>query len=181
MGVSLALFAAEVGYIHAEGLADHRQPARVIVVFGAKVHEDGTPSEALLERVTTGVELYRQGLSKTLIVSGGIGHEGQDEAEVMKRIAVRQGVPAEDIVTDNQGTNTEASLRAVRAFLAAHGGGKALVVSHYHHLPRVRLLGRFHGVDCLTVPADEGETLLKGTPYYVTREAAALAFYFLRG
>ena len=55
------------------------------------------------------------------------------------------------------------------------------MVSHYHHLPRIRLLGWFQGVECLTVPADEGETLLRGTPFYVAREAAALAFYFLRG
>jgi vancomycin permeability regulator SanA len=179
--LGVAIFAAEVLYIHAVGLADHRQSADVIVVFGAKVHEDGTPSEALAERVATGVELYQQGYSKTLLVSGGTGREGQDEAAVMKRIATGLGVPAEAIVEDPHGRNTEASLRATRAWLAARGGGKALVVSHYHHLPRIRLLGHLHGVECHTVPADEGETLLAGTPFYVAREAAALAFYFLRG
>jgi vancomycin permeability regulator SanA len=176
-----AVFTAEVLYIHAAGLADQRQPAAVILVLGAKVHEDGTPSEALAERVATGVDLYHRGYSKTLLVSGGTGREGQDEAAVMKRIALRLGVPEEAIVEDPRGNNTEASLVTARAWLAARGGGKALVVSHYHHLPRVRLLGKLRGLECATVPADEGETLLAGTPFYVAREAAALAFYFLRG
>lgn len=181
LALGAAVFAAEVLYIHTAGKIDHRQRAQVIVVFGAKVHEDGTPSEALAERVATGVELYHQGHSGTLLVSGGIGQEGQDEAAVMKRMALRQGVPEHAILVDNQGNNTEASLRFTRRFLEARGGGRALVVSHYHHLPRIRLLGWFQGVECLAVPADEGETLLRGTPFYVAREAAALAFYFLRG
>ncbi|MCS6899399.1 MAG: YdcF family protein [Myxococcales bacterium] len=176
-----SVFTAEVLYIHASGLVDQRQPAAVIVVFGAKVHEDGTPSEALAERVATGAKLYHQGYAPTLLVSGGIGREGQNEAAVMKRLAVQQGVPAEAIVEDPGGISTEATLQATRAWLDTHGGGEALMVSHYHHLPRIRLLGHFHGVKCLTVPADEGDTLLAGTPFYVVREAAALAFYFLRG
>jgi hypothetical protein len=31
------------------------------------------------------------------------------------------------------------------------------------------------------VRADEGETLLRGTPYYVLRETAALSWAFLKG
>ncbi|MCU0654860.1 MAG: YdcF family protein [Polyangiaceae bacterium] len=171
----------EVTAIHAIGLRAQRQPAALILVLGAKVHPDGTPSEALAERVATGVNLYRMGLSPLLFVSGGVGQEGQDEAVVMKRLAMAQGVPARAIVVDSVGNNTEASLRNVRRHLDAHGGGKVLVVSHYHHLPRVKLLGAFHGVECATVPADEGDTLLAGTPFYVLREAAGLAYYLLRG
>lgn len=181
LGVAASLLGCEVLYIHAFGLTDYRRPAEVIVVLGAKVYEDGTPSEALAERVATGVELYRQGYSKKLLVSGGIGREGHDEAAVMKRLAVRMGVAEGDVVEDNQGNNTEATLVNAKAWLEARGGGRALVVSHYHHLPRVKLLGLRRGVACYTVPADEGERLLAGTPYYVAREALALAYYYLRG
>jgi len=180
-GAGLAVVAGEVVYIHASGLSDQRTPADAILVLGAKVNEDGSPSEALAERVATGVELFKQGLSPVLLVSGGVGHEGHDESVVMKQMAMRQGVPEGSIVVDGQGNNTEASLLNARAWLAQRGGGELLVVSHYHHLPRVRLLGLRHGVSCHTVHADEGATLLAGTPYYVAREAAALAYYYLRG
>ena len=178
---ALLILGAEVAAIHAVGLQEHREQAPFILVLGAKVHEDGTPSEALAERVATGVTLFKQGLSPRLLVSGGVGREGQDEARVMKRIAVGLGVPEEAIVTDSEGTNTEASIRNARRALGALGARRLLVVSHYHHLPRVRLLGALHGVECLTVPADEGETLLAGTPFYVLREAAGLLFYAVRG
>jgi vancomycin permeability regulator SanA len=181
LAAGFLVFSLEVVAIHAIGLQAQRQPASLILVLGAKVYPDGTPSEALAERVATGVNLYRRGLSPLLFVSGGVGQEGQDEALVMKRLAMAQGVPARAIVVDSAGNNTEASLRNVRRHLDAHGRGKVLVVSHYHHLPRVKLLGAFHGVECATVPAEEGETLLAGTPFYVLREAAGLAYYLLRG
>ena len=153
----------------------------MIVVLGARVAPDGTPSEALTERVTTAVQLYRQGLAPALLVSGGTGREGVDEAVVMKQMAVRMGVPDSAIVTDGDGDNTEATVEHARSWLAGHGGGRALVVSHAFHLARIRLLGARHGLACATVPADEGETRLRGTPYYVLRESLGLAFYYLRG
>lgn len=177
----LSLVALEVVAIHALGLADQRGRADAVLVLGARVYEDGTPSEALSERVATAVALHRQGLVPALLVSGATGREGHDEALVMKQLAVRMGVPPQAIHVDSQGYNTEASVKNARAWLEGSGGRRMLVVSHYHHLPRVRLLGQVHGLSLATVPADEGATLLAGTPFYVVREAAALAYYYLRG
>lgn len=181
LGVALTAGVAVCWYIHAFGLTDYRRPAAAIVVLGARVYEDGTPSEALRERVETGVELFRAGMAPVLVMSGGVGREGHDEAAVMRQIALHMGVPDAQIVVDSEGNNTEATLVNARRWLEPRGGGRVLVVSHYHHLARVKLLGQRHGLACFTVPADEGATRLAGTPYYVLREAAALAFYYLRG
>jgi len=43
------------------GLTDYRRPADAIVVFGAGISPDGTPSLALCDRVRTGCLLYKQG------------------------------------------------------------------------------------------------------------------------
>jgi uncharacterized SAM-binding protein YcdF (DUF218 family) len=183
---SLAL-AAAVFHIHAFGLTDYRRPADAILVLGARAYADGRPSEALADRVATGVELFQQGLGAKVLMSGGIGEGGVSEAQVMRRLAREAGVPDEAIEVDDLGVNTEASLRNARAYLAGarrpEGAARSrlLVVSHYHHLPRVKLLSWQQGIECFTVPADEGATRLRKTPYYVLREAAALAFYYLRG
>lgn len=169
-----------IAFVHCFGLTDRRRSAEAIVVLGAKAHADGRPSEALAERVATGVELYRRGLAPRLIMSGGRGEEGVSEPEVMRRAAIERGVAAHAIELDERGVNTEASVREVRRRMG-RDGAEVLVVSHYHHLPRVRLLGRLHGVRCVTVPADEGEQRLKGTAYYVVREVLGLALYFVRG
>lgn len=178
--IAAAGFTSLLLYIHSYGLTDYRRPGDAILVLGAKVHRDGTPSEALAERVETGVSLYQQGLAPVLVMSGGVGREGHDEAVVMKAMAEKAGVPADAIWVDSLGNNTEASVRNLRERLARRDA-QVLAVSHYHHLPRIKLLSAMHGLRVVTVPADEGETRLRGTPLYVVKEAAALAYYYLRG
>jgi len=40
--------------------------------------------------VTTGSELYREGLADTIVMTGGIEHSGVDETVVMRDLAVSQ-------------------------------------------------------------------------------------------
>ena len=75
------------------GGSDYRRPADVVVVFGAQVHDDGHASTSLRDRMTTAVELYKEGLVKRVIVSGGVGDSGFNEALVMRDMAVEAGVP----------------------------------------------------------------------------------------
>lgn len=176
-----ALVATLVFHLHALGLTDYRRPADAIVVLGARVYSNGVPSEALRERVLTGVELYKQGLSARMIMSGGIGDSGQSEPRAMRDLAVRAGVPAEAVLEDELGTNTEATVENVEGLARQYGLRSVLAVSHYHHLPRIRLLFARHGIACFTVPADEGDDLLLKTPYYVLRETVALVWVYLKG
>jgi uncharacterized SAM-binding protein YcdF (DUF218 family) len=99
----------------------------------------------------------------------------------MRELARRAGVPDEAIIEDEQGKNTAATVRDVSAIARERGLGSVLAVSHYFHLPRVKLLFERSGLSCFTVPADEGETMLLGTPYYVLRETAGLIVAYLRG
>ena len=46
------------------------EPKRVAIIFGARVWNDGNPSNSLYDRVLTGVELYRAGRVKKLLMSG---------------------------------------------------------------------------------------------------------------
>src|SRR5215213_1653173 len=71
--------------IVADGLNDDIQAADVAIVPGNTVEKDGRPSARLGARLDQTVALYRQGLFPDVIVSGGVGSEGFDEAEVMKR------------------------------------------------------------------------------------------------
>lgn len=181
VGALASLGLGVVFYVHSLGLTDYRRRADAIVVLGARVYADGRPSEALAERVLTGAALYREGLAPRLVVSGGTGEEGHSEARVMRAIAMRAGVPAEAIIEDPNGVSTEATADNLEAMARRHGIRTVLAVSHYHHLPRIKLLFTRRGLPCFTVRADEGATLLRGTPYYVLRETAALSWAFLKG
>src|SRR5687767_692646 len=69
---------------------------RVAIVLGARVENDGTPSDTLYDRVLMGVELYKAGRARKLLLSGG-----NREPAVMKQLAAELGVPETDIVLDD--------------------------------------------------------------------------------
>jgi len=82
------------------GKTDYRRDADVAVVLGARVYADGHLSDALADRVRTACQLYRSGLVKKLLFSGGPGEGAVHETEGMKRMALQLGVESRDILVD---------------------------------------------------------------------------------
>ena len=161
------------------GNTDYRCPADAVVVFGARTFADGRMSDALEDRIRTGCELYRAGLARRLVLSGGHGDGPVTEAEAMRRYALKHGVRAEDIFIDNHGVNTEATVRNTASLFKQWHAGRVLAVSHFYHLPRIKLAYERAGVDVCTVPAPQGRLLLK-MPYNMAREVAAFWDYYLK-
>jgi len=161
------------------GLTDYRRQADAAVVFGARVYANGQASLALADRVRTGCELYRDGLVGKVIVSGGPGDGAIHETEAMRRLALQLGVAPGDILIDAQGVNTEATARQTSAMFEKHGIERVLAVSHFYHLPRIKLTYQRYGWDVCTVPARQSRLLVR-LPHYMAREVAALWVYYLR-
>lgn len=175
-GICTCLFA--VAQMFCFGKTDYRRSADAIVVFGARAYADGRPSDALADRVRTACELYHQGLAARLIFSGGPGDGDIHETEAMRRFAIAHGVPDEAILLDDHGLNTRETARNTIAMFQAHGVERVLAVSHFYHLPRVKMTYQQEGFDVYTVPARERYTLRK-TPILMLREVAALGVYYL--
>jgi vancomycin permeability regulator SanA len=161
------------------GNTDYRRSADAVVVFGARVFPDGRMSSALSDRPRTACELYRAGLVKRLVLSGGPGEGSVTEADAMRTYALSHGVRAEDIFVDNQGLNTEATIRDTMPLFQKWHANRILVVSHFYHLPRIKLAYQRAGIDVYTVPAPQGRMLGK-LPFYMAREAAAFWAYYLK-
>jgi uncharacterized SAM-binding protein YcdF (DUF218 family) len=161
------------------GNTDYRRPADVAVVLGARVYADGRMSDALEDRIRTGCELYRAGLAKRLVLSGGAGDGPVSEAGAMRRYALAHGVPEQDIFVDDHGRNTEATVRDTVPLFRQWGARRVLAVSHFYHLPRVKLAYQRAGFNVCTVPARQARLLLK-LPYNMAREVAAFWSYYFR-
>lgn len=117
----------------------------VAIVLGARVADDGSPSNTLYDRTLTGVELYKAGKVKRLLLSGG-----NSEPDVMKRVAFDLGVPATDIELDAEGIRTyESCLRAKNVF----GIDRAVIVTQDYHLARSLYLCSELGIDAIGVDA----------------------------
>jgi vancomycin permeability regulator SanA len=168
-GLLLAVF--PVAHALTFGRTSYARAADWIVVPGARCYADGTPSQALAERVRTACRLYREGYARKLFLSGGPGDGLTHEVEAMRALAIEEGVPAGEILLDRDGWNTRATIRHAPQ-------GRLLVVSHFYHLPRLKLLARRAGREAYTVPADE-ERWIRGTPRFVAREVAAFWRYLL--
>jgi vancomycin permeability regulator SanA len=161
------------------GLADYARPADAAVVFGARTHADGKPSQALADRVRTACDLYNHGLVRKLIFSGGPGDGPVSETQAMTTMAIAAGVSPGDILTDGDGLNTELTASHTAAMLRDLHAHTILAVSHWYHLPRVKLAYQRQGIDVCTVPAVE-PIRLSYLPIYVAREIPAFWAYYFR-
>ena len=177
--VALCLLLFPLAQVFFFGTTDYRRHADAAVVFGAEVHNDGRPSTALRDRVVTAAGLYKAGLVANLIMSGGVGANGYDEATVMRTVAEQHGVPAAAILVDSHGIDTQASVADTKVMAADHGFKHLIAVSHFYHLARIKLAYARAGLNVITVPAKESR-IIPQTPRIVAREIPAFWLYYLR-
>jgi vancomycin permeability regulator SanA len=122
-----------------DGLNDEVKKADIAVVLGNKVELNGEPSDRLKARLDKAVELYQDGYFPYIIVSGGIGKEGFDEAKVMKNYLIQQGVPADTIKEDNQGYNTYMTAENTSNIMNQLDAESVLLITQYFHISRTKL------------------------------------------
>jgi vancomycin permeability regulator SanA len=161
------------------GVHDDVRPADAALVFGSKVQRNGVPSPRLRERLERALALHRQGLVHKVIVSGGLGREGFDEAVVMAQYLEARGVPAEDVIVDSDGYDTYRTVQNARRIMQEQDLHSLIAVSQYFHLARVRLAFARAGVS--EVYYAHARVQIDGYDLYsVPREFVAYYYYLLR-
>ncbi len=147
VSVVFLLYLISSGLIVYDGLTDEIGHADVALVLGNKVNPNGQPSKALRARLDRALDVFQAGLVSSIIVSGGTGKEGFDEAKVMAAYLINHGVPREKIVEDSQGINTEASAKNTALIMKERGDHSVMVVSQYFHISRAKMALRRSGVN----------------------------------
>ncbi len=176
---SLAAF--PVAQVYCFGTTDYRRHADVIVVFGAQATPDNQPSLALADRVKTACALYHQGWAPLLIFSGGPAGRTGHETEAMRRLALELGVPDHAIILDKGGLSTHDTVRNTSELFHRLGVRRVIAVSHFYHLPRIRMSYQRAGWDVFTVPAQNPRQPPREYPFMLIRETAAVWAYYLGG
>lgn len=144
--------------VHRVGQRAPRFPGRPVtaVVLGARVHPDGTPSPALVDRVRVGVALLKEGRAQRLVLSGGSPDGRPTEASVMARLAGELGAPGDLLVLESQSQSTFEN--ALRSLESLGGEREILLVSCDFHLARATAHFRRRGLTVWPVPSPRALT-----------------------
>lgn len=122
-----------------------------IMVLGCGVDENGTPSAMLADRLQVGISLQKDGKAKKILMSGDHGRMHYDEVNAMRKVALGEGTPEEDIFMDHAGFSTyESMYRAKEIF----GVKKMIVVTNRYHLYRALYIAERLGIEAVGVPGD---------------------------
>ena len=144
------------------------QPAEAIVVFAGGVGESGKAGGGFQERVTQAVALYRAGYAPKLIFSSGYVFTLR-EAEVMKAVAIDNGVPADAILLEEAAKNTYDNVRLTKQMLDRNGWNRILLVSSPYHMRRATMTWSKLAPDVAVVP-----TPVPQSQFYTHERGASL-------
>ena len=118
-----------------------------VVVLGAGLIGDQV-TPLLASRIEKGIAIYQKHPGSKLIMSGGQGpDELMAEGQAMANYAFEQGIPVEDIVIENQSTNTEENLKFSYALMKP--GSRFALVTNYYHVFRALLLAQQLKIKCI--------------------------------
>jgi len=141
-----------------------------IVVLGAGLREDNTPSNMLEDRLKGAIELYKKGIAPKIILSGDCSGADYDEVSSMKKFCINNGIPEADIVRDDAGFSTYETMDNV---VNKMGYKKIIVVTQKYHIYRSVYLARRMGADADGFSTDYREYIFWAQRKRDVREFAA--------
>ncbi len=150
-----------------------------VIVLGAQVQPDGTPSVQLTWRLDKAAEVWQR-KNTPIVVCGAQGKdEPEPEAYTMKRYLAGKGIPETQILADPDSYNTEQNLQNAKALLDAYPGEirKVVIVTSDYHVPRSMALAGDQGLEASGI----GSPCL--SEYWIKnhgREALAWCKYWLK-
>jgi len=125
--------------------------ADCILVLGAGVRDNGRPSPMLVDRLLQGIELYNNGFSDRLLMSGDHGRKEYDEVNVMKQFAIDRGIASEHVFMDHAGFSTYESLYRARDIFETE---RIIIVTQKYHIYRALYIADKLGLEAYGVASD---------------------------
>jgi uncharacterized SAM-binding protein YcdF (DUF218 family) len=188
--IYLLVFQTNVTWWIAAPLRMSEAPAKAdaVAVFAGGVGESGKAGEGTEERVQHAIDVYKAGYADHLIFSSGYIYSFP-EADLMRSLAVQQGVPASAILLEQRSTNTHENVAFTNDILRQRGWKSVLLVSSPYHMRRALLVWRKAAPDVRVVAAPPPKSQFydhtRGASLEQVRamvhEYAAIVAYRLRG
>ncbi len=126
--------------------------ADCIMILGAGIRDDETPTPMLKDRLDTGIMLYELGAAPKLLLTGDNGQVGHNEIHVMLNYVRKAGVPEKDIFCDHAGFSTYDSMYRAQSIF---GVSSAIVVTQTYHEYRALYIAEKLGLTVRGVSSDQ--------------------------
>ena len=104
-----------------------------IIILGAGIRADGSPTPMLNDRLTVGLKAFEQNKSQVILLSGDSESSDYTETVTMSKVLIENGVPHTTIISDGYGLSTYESMYRAKEI---YGCEKILIVSQKYHLYR---------------------------------------------
>ncbi len=126
----------------------------VILILGARVYEDKSPSPILKYRLDYGYELYLKGKAKRIIVSGDDRDSSNNESNSMKQYLMKKGIPSEVIIVDKAGYDTYDSMYRARELFSVKS---MIICTQEFHIKRAIYIADKLGIEAYGYPSPDME------------------------
>lgn len=142
-----------------------------LVVLGAGLRPDGTPSESLRFRLDAARDYLEANQETTCIVSGGQGFgEAQTEADAMLDYLLDEGVPEARIVQERESSTTAENIQFSEKLIEP-GSSVGIVTNDFHLYRALRIAEKNGLVGAHGLAAQSNPLYL---PHALLRECAAI-------
>ena len=157
---------------------------QVMIILGCRVMPGGEPSILLQDRLDTALDYLDDHPDITVVVSGGQGsNEPTSEAACMADYLEEHGVDADQILLEDQSSNTKENLIYSRELLEEHGivvlRDEVLVVSNGFHLTRAQMLAERYGYKSVSALAAPTSHIPSRIQMYIREPLALVKSFFL--
>ena len=157
---------------------------QVMFIVGCRVMPGGEPSILLQDRLDTALDYLDDHPDITVVVSGGQGsNEPTSEAACMADYLEEHGVDADQILLEDESSNTKENLIYSRELLEEQGvdvGEEGvLVVSNGFHLTRSRMLAERFGYGHVSTLAAPTSHVPSRIQMYIREPLALVKSFFL--
>jgi len=151
------------------------------IILGAAVWGGNRPSPVLRERINKGYELYKNGIIKTVLLTGGGAPGELTEAEVARNELIKRGIDQQHIYIEKESNSTLAQISIINSnFYRKLNWNSIVLISDNFHLFRAKQICKFFGMNALGVASDTPVSAEAGFSFSL-KESFAVVLFWLFG
>jgi uncharacterized SAM-binding protein YcdF (DUF218 family) len=182
LGAVLLWLAILASSIVSFGSRDRATSHDAAIVLGAAAY-GSVPSPVFRERIRHALSLYRAGTVRKLIFTGGFGPGASlAEAEVARDVALKEGVPASDILIETRSRTTYQNLLEAKRVMDSAGLRTAAIVSDPLHMKRALRMSLDLGIEAVSSPTPTTRYMgLRSKATFLAREIYFYHLYLING